>query len=102
MSKVWKEHYEKKYPGGQVQLLEGSLDVWNAKGEHVVALRKDGHGNLVCQSEEHDTLAEHDLAPIPAKVKDHHICSVTGKVKSCDELGLHLFDDKQRAIVEEK
>lgn len=95
--KSWKEHYEKKYPGGSVQVLEGSVDVWNQKGEHCVALRKNGHGNMVDVSEEHGCLHSHDLAPLPAKVLPAHI-HAEGKVKSCEEIGLHLFDEKQKPI----
>jgi hypothetical protein len=96
----WKKHYEKKYPGGRVQELNDSLDVWNSEGEHCVALRKDGHGNLVCRSAQHEAKHAHDLAPMPAKVKPEHVEG--GRVKSCHEIGAHLFDDKQRAVKEEE
>lgn len=93
MSKSWVPHYRKKYPRGKVHRSDVAFDVWNEKGEHVIALRKDGHGNLICQSEDHECLDVHDLAPMPGcpgfedmEIKDEYYCARSGKLKSVDQI----------------
>lgn len=116
----WVVHYKNKYPSGRVVASENALDVWNADGDHAVALRKDGAGQWVCQSEEFGCVDCHDLAPIPkdarvfkvnagkigrdekheerSKAKDQFMDD-KGRVKSCDELkGQFEFDEKQRLL----
>lgn len=92
-----KKHYEKKYPGGRVFISDSAVDVYNSNGEHVVALRKDGHGNMVCRSEEFGTMDRHDLAPMPGcpgyhgeEIAKEHFCTRSGKLKSGKELEMKL------------
>jgi len=116
--KSWVVHYKNKYPGGQVQASESALDVYDANGDHCVALRKDGSGQFVDKSEEYGAKHAHDLAPIP---KDARVFKMVdgkivpdekaaerkelakayvsdGKVQSCKEIGLDKFDEKQRLL----
>ena len=75
-------HYKNKFPGGQVFLREDSLDVHDAAGNHVVALRKNGAGQwsdesvrmgcvgaAIVKCEKHPSgqkqVGGHDLSPIP-------------------------------------
>lgn len=113
-------HYKNKYPKGQVYASENELDVYNAAGEHVVAIRKNGAGQVVDVSKELGLRDEHDLAPIP---KDARCFKVKGgcvakdeehdarekareefmdgdKVLSCEDLKAkgYAFCDKQRVI----
>lgn len=113
-------HYMNKYPGGRVHAVEGAIDVFDRSGRHCVALRSQGSGQLVCASAEMGCAHAHDLAPIPKdarlfKWQDGKISKdelhdarreklgafvKDGRVQSCHELGLSLFDDKQRLTVE--
>ena len=61
-------HYKNKYPRGQVQCSDSSLDVF-VDGEHRVALRKNGAMQWVDQSKELGCVDEHDLAPIPQNAR---------------------------------
>lgn len=64
-------HYKNKYPGGQVHSTESSLDVYSASGEHVIAMRRDGSGSMIDQSEAFGLRDRHDLAPIPKEARVH-------------------------------
>lgn len=100
---------------------DSSLDVYSKSGEHVVALRKNGAGQMVCVSEEYGLRDKHCLSPIPKdsrvfkvneskvskdekadereQLAESFLCPVHGdKVLSCDELKKHGFgfDEKQR------
>ena len=81
--KSWMVHYKNKYPGGRVQSSENSLDVFSASGEHVVAMRKNGAGQMVCVSEEMGLRDSHDLAPIPKDSRVHKM--VGGKISKDDK-----------------
>lgn len=63
--KSWHVHYMNKYPGGRVHSSEGAVDVYNADGEHCVALRMNGLGVMVDMSEEYGCKDRHDGSPIP-------------------------------------
>lgn len=113
-------HYRNKYPGGQVQASEHSLDVYDAEGRHVVALRKDGAGQWMDKSEEFGCEHAHCLSPIPKDARVHKIVdgklgldeyaeermefskafAEDGRVPSCDELKKDgwRFDEKQRVV----
>jgi hypothetical protein len=58
--KSWIVHYSNKYPGGRVSSHGQDLDVYDAEGNHRVAIRGG-----VDQSEELGCQDRHDLAPIP-------------------------------------
>lgn len=114
--KPWVVHYRNKYPGGSVHASETAIDVYNADGEHCVALRKNGAGQMVCQSKELGCKDQHDLSPIPKDARVHklyadgsvgmseeaaerkkvaaelasHECGGKGKVPSIQELHKHL------------
>lgn len=116
-------HYKNKYPKGRVHASDSSLDVFNDKGEHVIALRKNGAGQMLDESEALGLRDRHDLAPIPKDARVHKV--VDGKiglseeaeeraekakgflcpkhsdrVMSCAEAKAHgfAFDDKQKEI----
>lgn len=112
-------HYKNKYPGGRVSLSESALDVYDAEGEHCVALRKDGGGSFIDRSAAMGCKHEHDLAPIPKdarlfKLKDGKVSKdelyderskglerflQDGKILSCDDLKEKFqFDEKQRLL----
>lgn len=123
MNHSWYIHYKNKYPKGSVRMGDDSLDVYTESGEHVVALRKNGAGQMVDQSEELGLRDRHCLAPIPkdarlfkmkggkvsqdekagerAKVMGQFVCPKHGdRVKSCDELSQagFSFDEKQKLV----
>lgn len=109
-------HYKNKYPGGLVQSSASGLDVYDAAGNHCVALRRDGSGALVDQSAQLGCKDAHDLSPIP---KDSRVFKLSkdgkivedekaparktlreaflkdGKILSCAEFGLEHFDERQ-------
>lgn len=114
-------HYKNKYPNGRVSFTDSSLDVYSESGEHVVAMRKNGAGQMICVSEEYGLRDRHDLAPIPKdsrvhklvdgkiahdemaeerkKLRDQFICQKRGDVVlSCADLSKQgmSFDDKQK------
>ena len=76
-------HLKNKYPGGRVVVSEEAIDAYCAGGEHRVALRKNGAGQWVDQSERLGCVDSFDLAPIPKDCRVHKAFS--------DKLGL---DDK--------
>ena len=76
-------HYKNKYPGGQVHSTESSLDVYSASGEHVIAMRRDGSGSMIDQSEAFGLRDRHDLAPIPKESRIHKM--VDGKIGLSEE-----------------
>lgn len=123
MNKSWHVHYLNKYPGGSVRSSGSGMDVYNAEGEHVVALRQNGAGQLLDESEALGLRDRHDLAPIPKearvyKIKDgkigkseefedrmaareNHVCPERGDVVlSCEDWKKHgkSFDEKQKVI----
>lgn len=77
--KSWRVHYQNKYPHGQVVEGDGSMDVYDAKGRHCVALRRNAHGQLVCVSEEMGCKDRHDLAPIPRDARVYKL-HANGKI----------------------
>jgi hypothetical protein len=58
-------HLKNKYPEGHVEMSDDRIDAYDAKGVHRVALRKNGHGQMVDQSAEFGCADAFDLAPIP-------------------------------------
>lgn len=119
--KVLAVHYKNKYPGSKVTISDSSLDVYDADGEHRVALRRAGSGQVICQSKEQGALDCHDLSPIPklarvykldksgAIVEDDQAAArkaarsqfmAKGKVLSCEELEAkgYVFDEKQNVV----
>ena len=66
-------HYKNKYPGSRVEAGEDFLNVYCAGGEHRVALRRNGAGQIVDVSEEYGCLDRHDLAPIPKMSRVHKL-----------------------------
>ena len=88
-------HYMNKYPRGQVISTDTSLDVF-VDGAHKVAMRKNGAGQFVCQSESLGCDDRHDLAPIPQNTRAMK-CYVDG-IREAEEyaerapIGLALAD----------
>lgn len=58
-------HYLNKYPDGSVECSDDRLDVYDSKGRHCVALRRDGAGGLQDKSGEFGLPHVHDMSPIP-------------------------------------
>lgn len=101
-----------------VQASDSALDVYDADGEHCVALRKDGSGQFVDKSAELGCRHAHSLEPIPKDARVYKLVDgkialseeaeerkkyakevmVDGKVPSCFELGKDKFDEKQRLM----
>jgi hypothetical protein len=67
--KSWAVHYKNKYPGARVFASDDACDVYSADGEHLVAVRRAGHGGWVDVSEEMGCRDRHDLAPIPKEAR---------------------------------
>ncbi len=66
------KHYigeDGKFPGGRVHSTEDSFDVFDSKGIHQVAKRKNGAGQWTCVSEEHGCASKHDLSPTKNQVQ---------------------------------
>lgn len=84
MSKSLLVHYKNKYPGHVVLLKEDSLDVYSVLGEHKVAMRKDGSGNLICQSKEQGAAECHDLSPLPKNARAWRL-AVDGSIEKVKE-----------------
>ena len=113
-------HLKNKYPDGKVFSSETTIDVYNASGEHVIAIRKDGNNDWHCKSEEMGLSGRFCLAPIPKDARVHKLhkdgkiglddlaeerkekrkafqCKDSGKIKSMDELqkgGEFRFDSQ--------
>ena len=109
MDKAKHVHLENKYPEGRVISTENSIDAWDKFGNHVVALRRNGCGQMVDESEKHGCKDSFDLAPIPRearvrkvlkngnlgddelagerrKLRKKYLCAAGRKVLSCEEL----------------
>lgn len=57
-------HYKNKFPKSSCRASEESLDVHSESGKHLVALRKNGAGQLVDHSESLGCYEKHDLSPL--------------------------------------
>lgn len=111
-------HYKNKYPGGHVDYSHDRLDAFNKDGEHCVALRVNGAGQVYDASQEFGCRDHHDLSPIPKMTRLYkadekgHVIQVaeydarlkampefldTDRVMSCEELTAkgYEFDAKQ-------
>lgn len=62
-------HLKNKYPNCIVRSSDSSLDVHSLEGDHVIALRKNAHGQWVDAHEELGTLEKFSLAPIPKEAR---------------------------------
>lgn len=91
-------HYKNKYHG-TCHLSENSLDVYDAAGEHCVALRKNGAGQIVDCSKEFGCKDEHDLAPIEQKFRAHKLYK-DGNVGKSEEFA-DRFPVAKEAIAKE-
>ena len=63
--KAYAVHYKNKYPKALVEFSDEKLDVYAQDGDHLLALRKNGAGQVVDMSEEFGLAERHDLSPIP-------------------------------------
>lgn len=64
-------HLRNKYPHGHVDFREDSIDAFDAKGVHRVALRKNGAGQMVDVSKDLGLSDVFCLAPIPKEARVH-------------------------------
>lgn len=71
--KAWHVHYLNKYPGGQVCSGEDYVDVYDADGNHRVAVRKNGAGQWSDESAAFGLPDCHDLSPIPKDARVHKL-----------------------------
>lgn len=81
-------HYKNKYPNAQVTGSEDRLDVFSVHGKHLVALRKNGAGQIVDFSEQLGCEERHDLSPIVKESRLKKLCAKTGCIindELCDE-----------------
>lgn len=88
-------HYKNKYPGGVVQQGESFLDVYNVAGEHAVALRKNGAGQWVDESEKYGCVDKHDLSPIP---KDARVYKVIDSKVAHDDLAQERIEKRKELV----
>lgn len=70
--KSWVVHLKNKFPGAKVIASENSIDVYKGD-EHIVAMRKDGSGGWVDQSEAQGLSERFCLAPIPKDARIHKV-----------------------------
>lgn len=64
-------HLRNKYPQGRVDYRDDAIDAYDAKGEHRVALRKNGAGQMLDVSKELGLSDVFCLAPIPKESRVH-------------------------------
>ncbi len=97
MNKSWVVHYKNKYPGGLVLADESSINVFDNRGAHVVAVRKNGAGQWVCVSDEVGCRDAHSLDPIPknARVFKHY---ANGKIGPSEEAKERVQAAKAMAV----
>jgi hypothetical protein len=65
MSHPYLVHLKNKYPEGHVEGDDSRIDAYDAKGIHRVALRMNGAGQMIDQSEAFGLPDRFDLSPIP-------------------------------------
>ncbi len=92
-------HYKNKYPGGQVQASENAIDVYDVQNNHAVALRKNGAGQWVDESEKFGCIDKHCLAPIP---KDARVHKVQNGVVGFDEDSAERISKRSDLIREDR
>lgn len=68
-------HYQLKYPKGRVIATETAVDVFDAQGNHVVAVRLNGAGIWADDSKSYDCKHGHCLAPLSEVVKEGRVLS---------------------------
>lgn len=114
-------HYRNKYPKARVMHSDQGLDVISSDNELLLALRKNGAGQVIDAQALMGARDAHDLSPLPKDArayklfKDGHIgqaeeyssrvafaaeIAVKDRVPSCEELSAAgwEFDDKQRVV----
>ena len=67
--KAYVVHLKNKYPNCIVRSTDSSIDVHAQDGTHVVALRKNAHGQYIDAHEELGTEEKFDLSPIPKEAR---------------------------------
>jgi hypothetical protein len=90
-------HYKNKYPKGHVVASEHTLDAYDCYGNHRVALRKGGNGQLMDVGAEVGAIDKHDLAPIPKNCRVFK-CYQDGTVKPSEEASERLAVASQVAV----
>lgn len=94
MQKSMIVHYKNKYPGSRVSSDDSKLDVYSADGDHLVALRKNGAGQWLDQSEELGCFEKHNPAPIPRAARVHKLFA-DGKIGLDEESKKRVEDRKE-------
>jgi hypothetical protein len=79
-------HYKNKYPDCQVSGDESRVDVFTATGKHLIAIRKNGAGQVYDASEELGCAERHDLSPIVKESRVNKLC-VDGCIKLDEKQG---------------
>jgi hypothetical protein len=82
--KSFKVHYMNKYPDAHITMSDDALDVYDADGEHRLAMRKNGAGQWVCVSEEMGASDAHDLSPLPKNARRFKLYS-NGNIGKSEE-----------------
>lgn len=85
-------HYKNKYPDCMVNSSENSLDVYSVHGAHLVAVRKNGAGQVYDASAELGCVEKHDLSPICKE-------SRVNKLFSCGKIDLDEKQGKDRKVL---
>ena len=67
--KAYAVHYRNKFPGGKVDFTEDKLDAYDSEGNHRVALRVAGNGQIVDVGSEVGASDQHCLSPIPKNAR---------------------------------
>ncbi len=96
--KSYMVHYKNKYHGIET-CTENSLDVYNQSGKHVIALRKNGAGQIQDMSKELGCEDEHDLEPIEKKFRAYKLYA-NGHIAKAEEFS-ERFPEADKAIAEE-
>lgn len=95
--KSWIVHYKNKYPGGLVLASEQSINVYCNRGVHRVSMQRDGHGNMVCVSEELGLRDGHSLDPIPKNSRVWKLYA-SGKIALSEEGKDRLVDARSMMV----
>jgi hypothetical protein len=66
-------HLKNKYPGGKIHHGVDAIDAYAADGSHRVAVRKNGAGQWVCQSEAFGLADRFCMSPIPKNARAHKL-----------------------------
>lgn len=85
MNKSYVVHLKNKYPGSRVEFAEDKIDVISPEGDLLIALRKNGAGQLIDCGTELGALKAFDLSEIPKNARCFKLFK-DGKIGQSEEI----------------